>query len=59
MLIVLMHVAIQLVYCYYMLAPSVNCLWNIYLKVNNFVSVERTNKQKKSYGVEDKCSMVQ
>ena len=47
-----MHVAIEAVYCHYMLAPCMECLWYS-------LSVDRINNHRTSYGAKDKCFSVQ
>ena len=62
LLIVLMHETIQAVYCYYMLTPSMECLWYVkfwHLCFKLLWSMDRMNDQMTSYGAEGKHLSVQ
>ena len=62
LLVLLTYVAIQVVYCHYMLTPCVECLWYVKILAPLFEarrSVDRMIDQRASYGTEKKRSLVQ
>ena len=62
LLVHLMHEAIQVVYCHYMLTLWVECLWYVKILTPLFEarrSVDGMTEQWASYGAKDKHSLVQ
>ena len=59
-----MHVAIQFVYCHYMLTPCVECLWyvkfwHLCLKQKSHLTDWMTRGQAMACGADDERSLVQ